>query len=74
LRQRSSPTEPSQEHPYFLSAVSGCPMVVILARVDSQGLPCTLQILARRWDDEQLLDIAESLSELTGSFRRSLGY
>ncbi len=49
-------------------------MVVILAGVDSQGLPFGLQILAPRWDDEQLLDIAESLSELTGSFRRSLGY
>ena len=74
MRQRSSPTEPSQEYPYSLSAVSGCPMVVIFARVDSQGPSFGLQILARRWDDEQLLDIAESFSELTGSFRRSLGY
>jgi Asp-tRNA(Asn)/Glu-tRNA(Gln) amidotransferase A subunit family amidase len=49
-------------------------MVVILARVDSQGQPFGLQILARHWDDEQLLDIAESLSELTGSFRRSPNY
>ena len=49
-------------------------MVVILARVDSQGLPFGLHILARRWDDEELLEIAETLSELTGSFRRSSGY
>ena len=68
------PTEPLQEYLYSLSAVSGCPMVVILAGVDSQGLPFGLHILARRWDDELLLDIAESLSELTGGFRRSSGY
>ncbi len=54
-------TEPSQDHPLSLSEVSGCPMIVILAGVDSQGLPFGRQILARRWDDEWLLDIAESL-------------
>jgi amidase len=63
-----------QEYPYALSAVSGCPMVVIPAGVDKQGLPFGLQILARRWDDERLLAIAESLSELTGGFRRPPGY
>ena len=60
------PTEPSQEYPHSLSMVSGCPMIVILARVDSQGLPCGLQILARRWDDERLLDIAESFVTANG--------
>jgi Asp-tRNA(Asn)/Glu-tRNA(Gln) amidotransferase A subunit family amidase len=49
-------------------------MIVILAGVDGQRLPFGLQILARRCDDERLLDIAESLSELAGSFRRSPGY
>ena len=49
-------------------------MVVIPAGVDNQGLPFGLQILARRWDDERLLDIAESLSELTGDFRQPSGY
>jgi amidase len=66
-------TEP-QEYPYALSAVSGCPMVVIPAGVDNQGLPFGLQILARRWDDERLLAIAESVSELTGGFRQPPGY
>lgn len=63
-----------REYPYALSAVSGCPMVVIPAGVDNQGLPFGLQILARCWDDERLLDFAESLSELTGDFRRPSGY
>ena len=66
-------TEP-QEYPYALSALSGCPMVVIPAGVDNQGLPFGLQILTRRWDDERLLNIAESVSELTGGFRQPPGY
>jgi amidase len=49
-------------------------MVVVPAGVDNQGLPFGLQVLGKRWDDERLLDIAESLSELTGGFRRSLSY
>jgi Asp-tRNA(Asn)/Glu-tRNA(Gln) amidotransferase A subunit family amidase len=36
-------------------------MIVILAGVDSQGPPFGLHTPARRWDDERLLDIAESL-------------
>jgi amidase len=73
-RHGEEPTEPSQEHPYALSAVSGCPMIVIPAGVDGQGLPFGMQILGKRWGDERLLDIAESLSELTGGFRRPPGY
>ncbi len=72
-RHSEEPTEP-QEYPYALSAISGCPMVVIPAGVDNQGLAFGLQILARRRDDERLLAIAESLSELSGGFRRPPGY
>ena len=67
-------TSGPEEYPYALSAVSGCPMIVVPAGVDGQGLPFGLQILARRWDDERLLGIAESLSELTGGFRRPPEY
>jgi amidase len=66
--------EPSEEYPYRLSALSGCPMVVIPAGVDSQELPFGLQILGRRWDDERLLAVAELLSGLTPGFRRPPGY
>jgi len=72
-RHGEEPTEP-QEYPYALSAVSGCPMVVIPAGVDRQGLPFGLQVIGKRWDDERLLGIAESVSELTGGFRRPQGY
>ena len=66
-------TEP-QEYPYALCAVSGCPMVVVPAGIDRQGLPFGLQIIGRRWDDERLLGIAEVMSELTGGFRQPPGY
>jgi amidase len=73
-RHGEEPTEPSEEYPYALSALSGCPMVVIPAGVDSQGLPFGLQIIGERWADERLLGIAESVSELTGGFRQPPGY
>jgi amidase len=72
-RHGEEPTQ-SEEYPYVLSAVSGCPMVVIPAGVDRRGLPFGLQIIGKRWDDERLLAIAELLSELTGGFRRPPGY
>ena len=68
-RHGEEPTEP-QEYPYALSAVSGCPMVVVPAGIDRQGLPFGLQIIGRRWNDERILAIAEVVSELTGGFRQ----
>lgn len=74
-RHEDVPMEPSPlEYPYALSPVSGCPMVVVPAGVDRAGLPFGLQMLGRRWDDERLLAIVESLSEMTGGFRRPPGY
>jgi len=73
-RHGEEPADPAEEYPYALSQISGCPMVVIPAGVDGQGLPFGLQIIGRRWDDERLLEIAESVSELTGGFRRPPGY
>src|SRR5215207_5151597 len=73
-RHEEEDPEPSEELPYSLSALSGCPMVVIPAGVDDHGLPFGLQILGCRWDDERLLAIAELLSELTPGFQRPPGY
>lgn len=72
-RHGEEPTEP-QEYPYALSAVSGCPMIVVPAGVDRQGLPFGLQVIGKRWSDERLLGIAEVVSELTGGFRQPPGY
>jgi amidase len=72
-RHGEEPTGP-QEYPYALSAVSGCPMVAVPASIDRQGLPFGLQIIGGRWSDEQLLGVAEVVSELTGGFRQPPGY
>ena len=66
--------DPADEYPYALSQISGCPMVVVPAGVDSRGLPFGLQVLGRRWDDERLLMIAHLLSEVTSGYRRPSGY
>lgn len=73
-RHGEEPADPSHEYPYALSQISGCPMIVVPAGVDGQGLPFGLQVLGRRWDDERLLEIAHLLSELMSGFQRPSGY
>ena len=73
-RHAEESEDPSEEYPYVLSQISGCPMVVVPAGVDDRGLPFGMQVLGRRWDDERLLAIAETLSDVTGGFRRPPGY
>jgi amidase len=72
-RHGEEPTGP-QDYPFALSAVSGCPMVVVPAGVDRLGLPFGLQVIGKRWSDELLLAVAEVVSELTGGFRQPPGY
>ncbi len=67
-------TEAQRDIPSMSSPVSGCPTVVIPLTLSHEGLPIGVQVVGRRWDDERLLAIAESLSEMTGGFRRPPGY
>jgi Asp-tRNA(Asn)/Glu-tRNA(Gln) amidotransferase A subunit family amidase len=46
----------------LLSQVSGCPMVVIPVGIDTNGVPFAIQVIGRRWHDEQLLAIAEAIA------------
>jgi amidase len=73
-RHGVEPAEISEEYPYALSQVSGCPMVVVPAGVDGRGLPFGLQVLGRRWEDERLLAISQLILELTTGYRRPPGY
>ncbi len=57
----------------LLSQVSGCPMVVIPAGTDGNGVPLGIQVIARRWHDEQLLAVAEAIAAVTGGFRAPPG-
>jgi amidase len=52
-----------------LSQVSGCPMIVIPAGTDSNGVPVAAQLIGPRWQDERLLAIAEAITTATGGFR-----
>ena len=53
----------------MLSQVSGCPMVVIPAGTDSNGVPFAVQLIGPRWQDERLLAIAEAVTVAAGGFR-----
>jgi len=50
----------------MLSQVSGCPMVVIPAGTDSNGVPFAAQLIGPRWQDERLLAIAEAITAAAG--------
>jgi amidase len=52
-----------------LSQVSGCPMVIIPAGIDGNGVPFGLQLMGPRWADERLLAIAEAIAAVTGGFQ-----
>lgn len=73
--------EPEEDSPemqalvaLMLSQVSGCPMVVIPAGTDSNGVPFGIQVIGRRWYDERLLAIAEAIATVTGGFRAPPGF
>jgi amidase len=53
---------------------TGHPVVVIPIGQTSAGLPIGMQIVGRRWQDFQVLAIAEKLSEIIGEFPHPPGY
>ena len=78
---RLGDSEPDEDSPQeratvalMLSQVSGCPMVVIPAGTDSNGVPFGIQVIGRRWHDEQLLTITEAITTVTGGFRAPPGF
>lgn len=54
--------------------LTGNPAVVLPVARSQSGLPIGVQLVGRRWKDMQLLNIAEKLVEVTGSFQRPPGY
>lgn len=53
---------------------TGNPVVVIPAGLTQNGLPIGVQIVGRRWQDFQLLAIADKLSKVIGDFQHPPGY
>jgi amidase len=68
--------------PYWVACVSytsvfnltGNPVVVLPVARSEEGLPIGVQVVGRKWEDMRLLGLAETLTEVTGSFHRPPGY
>ena len=54
--------------------LSGHPAVVIPVGQTQNGLPIGLQIVGKRWQEMELLSIAQELDKAIGAFRQPLGY
>ena len=52
--------------PIMDAAVAGTPCVVLSIGTDREGLPIGVQVHARRWADERLLDVAATLERVLG--------
>jgi amidase len=81
MRAWRADDEPADDSPRMqaflaleLSQASGCPMVVIPAGTDSNGIPFGLQVMGPRWADERLLAIAEAISAVAGGFQPPRGF
>ena len=81
MRAWRADDEPADDGPQMqaflaleLSQASGCPMVVIPAGIDGNGVPFGLQVMGPRWADERLLSIAEAIAAVTGGFQPPPGF
>jgi amidase len=72
-----------QQVPYLMATcgftapfnLTGHPVVVLpVARLVDSPLPLGIQVIGRRWLDEELLAVCEALTDITGSFQKPPGY
>jgi amidase len=61
------------DHYLYPWNLTGHPAVVIPAGLSEEGLPIGVQLVGRRWADEDLLAVAGIVGELTGGFRAPPG-
>lgn len=54
--------------------LTGHPAVVFPAGSTALGLPIGLQLVGRRWRDEDLLAVAETVAQVSGPFKRPPGF
>lgn len=55
--------------------LTGHPVVVLpLTELVDSPLPLGIQVVGRRWRDEELLALSEALAQVTGEFRKPPGY
>jgi amidase len=53
---------------------TGNPVVALPIARSSDGLPIGAQLVGRRWHDNELLNVAAAIAEVTGGFNRPPGY
>jgi amidase len=71
-----------QKMPYLLATsmftslfnLTGNPVVVLPLGRTRDGLPIGVQLVGKRWNDMDLLAVAQTLSEVTGPFQAPTGY
>lgn len=54
--------------------VTGSPVVVVPIGRSPEGLPLGVQVVGRRWQDGELLAVAEAVDAAVGAYRRPPGY
>jgi amidase len=52
---------------------TGHPSIVVPAGQDEDGLPIGVQIVGKKWGEEQLLGVAASIALITGTFKKPPG-
>jgi amidase len=54
------------DHPALVATYTGAPSLVVPARLDPDGLPLSVQCIAKRFHDEELIAIGRTIAELLG--------
>jgi amidase len=54
------------DHPCLLATYSGSPALVLPIARDPDGLPIGVQLVGRRWQDELLLAVGQSITDVIG--------
>ncbi len=60
--------------PFAIAPIIGGPAITIRLNQGRDGLPISVLLVGRRWDDERLLVIAERLAEVSGGYRQPPGF
>ena len=54
--------------------LAGNPAIVLPLSQDQNNMPIGVQIIGRRWGEEQLLSVASTFSQITGGYQQPPGF
>jgi amidase len=55
-------------------SLTGNPVVTLPIAQNQEGLPIGVQLVGKRWQDYQLLAVAQKVFDVVGGFKRPVGY